>query len=280
MNGVIPVVITHRGNQEYFQLVVRQALSYNERVILIGDESNKDTPGVEHYSGQELRTPAAEIFEDNYVHMHVKPNAAYRRANIIRWFLITELARQRNFPVVFACDSDVMLYTDVSVAEPSGVYDMACSIPSYQPEFRWSASGHVSYWKLDTLFEFCVFADYMYANPRMLKKLKTKWNWHQETGTPGGICDMTLLWLFIQNEPGVYIDLAALVRDTVFDHNFLTPGRWRMAGGAKDLEWRDGQPWGYHLDHKKRVRFNALHFQGSAKDILKRYFRPRSQQID
>lgn len=269
---MLPVVITHRGNQEYFQLVVRQALSYNERVILIGDESNENTPGVEYYPEREFYASAVEFFERRYIHMHSGP-LNRERACFTRWLLIDEMARRLDFPVVFTCDSDLMLYTNVSAAEPLGMYDMACSVPTFQPEFRWSASGHVSYWRRDVLTKFCGFINYTYTNPEAFQHLKSKWVWHQETNKLGGICDMTLLWLFIQNESGVYIDLATPVRGTVFDHNFNEGGRYRMARGVKEIEWRDDQPYGYDWETSSWVRFNAIHFQGVAKKVLKQYFR-------
>lgn len=272
---MIPVVVTHRGNQGHLHVVIHQAASYNERVILLGDESNENIPGAEHLSAQDLYTPEARLFESNYVHMHTKPSVAYRRANITRWFLIAELARQRDFPVVFACDSDLLLYTNVGVAEQVlGDYDLACSIPRPQHEFRWCAAGHATYWKRETLLEFCRFINHVYTDTTLLEALRKKWAWHQKTGAPGGICDMTLLWLYIQGYEVRAVDLCSPINETVFDHNFGESDGYRMAGAVKDIEWRDGQPFSYHT-RLGWIRFNALHFQGQTKKVLGTYLRPK-----
>lgn len=273
---MIPVVITHRGNQDYFHDVIRQALSYNERVILIGDDSNRNTPGVEHFLGRELYTSEIELFENSYVHMHLNPSLAYRCACITRWFLIAEIAKRLDLPMLFACDSDLMLYTSVEEPEQRlGEYDLACSIPVFQPEFRWSASGHVSYWKRDMLFEFCKFVSRTYSSLSRLAHLGEKWDWHRKTDSPGGICDMTLLWLFIQEGIRTCIDLCSPVEGTVFDHNFNEAGGYRTVGNTKEIEWRNNQPYSFHMGLRSWIRFNALHFQGPAKRVLTHYFRPK-----
>lgn len=273
---MIPVIIHHSGNQPYFHQVVRQALSYNERVILIGDESNKNMPGIEHFSEGELWTPAIELFKHSYIHMHHNPSLEISCACIIRWSLLAGLARKLDLQVLFACDSDVMLYTGVEEPEQSlGEYDLACSIPTRQPEFRWCASGHVSYWKRDMLVEFDEFIKSAYSDSEVVRQLKSKWDWHRETGAAGGICDMTLLWLFVQAQRQRCVDLCSPIEGTVFDHNFNEAGGYLEEDGVKSIMWKDGHPYGYHKELDVWIRFNSIHFQGVAKRILGHYIHPR-----
>jgi hypothetical protein len=139
-----------------------------------------------------------------------------------------------------------------------------------QSNYRWSAAGHVSYWTELGLARFCDLIDHIYTH--RLDKLEEKWNWHQRTKTPGGICDMTLLWLFSRENE---IPILTRVRDdTTFDENINIsenhlPNEYRMHEGYKEITWRGHQPYGYNLVLRKPIRFNALHFQGTAKELMK-----------
>jgi hypothetical protein len=45
-----------------------------------------------------------------------------------------------------------------------------------------------------------------------------------------------------------------------------------MEGGVKKTIWRDGQPYGTYARTGDEVRFNSLHFNGSAKRLMAQYF--------
>jgi len=184
---------------------------------------------------------------------------------------------------IFYCDSDVMLYCDVTeVLESYGKHDAAFQIPKYQPPYRWSASGHVSSWSYEGLSSFCNFVVEMYSDEKKLSLLKNKWELHQRTGTPGGVCDMSLLYLWSLNHE--VINNAKVIDGATFDHNInVAENYWRdeyeMVKGSSEMRKRmDWQPedqtgtlHGWNIVSRDWIEFNALHFQGGAKGLMREY---------
>lgn len=265
---MIPVVFIHRGNQEYLDIALRQAKQWNPEVILLGDASNSQL-GFEHCRYDSLFGRASR-FTSLYQHMSTNPRN-FELFCIQRWFVLAGLMRLHDYDEIFYCDSDVMLYCDVSgpgqvLSNRLATYAMA----QRQSNYRWSAAGHVSYWTKLGLAQFCDFIDHVYGH--QLGKLEEKWNWHRRTKTPGGICDMTLLWLFSRENE---IPILTRVHDNAtFDENINIsenhlPNEYRMYEGHKEITWHDRQPYGYNLMLRRPIRFNALHFQGTAKKLMK-----------
>lgn len=294
--GMIPVVFAHRGNQEYLRTAIEQATRRNE-VVLLGDETNKtvtDSCYWFDWDGLTERDKDFDKFRQHYVPM-ASGHGDFEFAWYHRWFALREWMKRTGKDVVFYCDSDVMLYCDVN--EPVKSYPdgwrVALQIPHYQPDYRWSASGHVSYWTLDGLNGFCRFVVTMYGNEAGRAKLKEKWDWHQETGTPGGICDMTLLYLWtkLHTKQGVIVNNAEVWDSATFDHNINVaenawPDEYRMTSDNPPIKqiqgilMRDGDYWyqGFNealwysdCEDNPYIKFNALHFQGGAKELMKEY---------
>jgi len=271
---MIPVVFIHKGDSEYLPLALRQAKAWNPEITLLGDRSNWSVwprwHNITDYPGSgALRA---------YLHMSSNP-AEFEKFCFTRWFILRDFATYQNLDEVFYCDSDVVLYCDVNEARPPGTWDLALAMAHHQPEYRWSAAGHVSYWPVSTLSMFCEFVERTYGTKKGLETLNRKWAWHQKTGKPGGICDMTLLWLFAREHE---IKILTQVRDgRVFDENINIPenrfpSEYRMRAGIKEITWREGQPHGFNLLLNEEIRFNALHFQGSAKRLINSYARAKS----
>lgn len=274
---MIPVVFSHRlgvkdVDQGYLKHALEQAQEYNCRVILIGDDSNVSLK-VEYYHYAKY-AQEAETFGTHYVHMCTNPYE-FELYNLQEYFVLKQFMRARGLERIFLCDSDVMLYCDITELESKlGLYDIACSIAKTQWKYRWSASAHVSYWSLESLTEFCEYIQRVYTTPKLLTKLREKWDWHQQEDKTGGICDMTLLWLFCAGKK--VINLAQVRDDAVFDDNINVSENWlpdeyRMKTGIKEVTWQQNQPYGFNLKLEKWIRFNALHFQGAAKKLLSSY---------
>lgn len=274
---MLPITFTHRfgiktPKWEYLPAAIEQAQRYNPRVVLIGDDSNVSLD-VEYYHYAEY-FQEAKVFEPHYSHMCTNHHR-FELYNLQEYFVLERFMQDCNLGKMFLCDSDVMLYCDISELEDwLSSYDLACSIPKAQWKYRWSASAHVSYWSLEVLTEFCEFILETYSTPHLLRKLGKKWAWHQRTGTPGGISDMTLLWQFCKMKKAISL---TRVRDgATFEHNINVSENWlpdeyRMKSGIKEVTWRENQPYGFNLKLGKWIRFNALHFQGGAKGLLNSY---------
>jgi hypothetical protein len=102
-----------------------------------------------------------------------------------------------------------------------------------------------------------------------------KWDWHRTTGTAGGVCDMTMLYLWAQNRNDV-VNFASPLGGGVFDYNINSAentqsGEYETWLGKKKIVFRDGKPYGRRCEDGAIVRFRSLHFQGAAKSQMERY---------
>jgi len=189
---MIPVIFIHAGDQDYLKTAIKQAERYNERVVLIGDEKNK-TFAKEWVPWKKLYH---HHFAQVYQHMNWTHQSQILR-NIERWFAISRWMEWKKEERAFCVDSDVMLYADLDeVIEtwPSPAAGLA--IPRKAWPAGVSASGHCSYWTQAAIKDFCDFVYRMYTTDRGLACLQYKWAAHILTKSPGGVCDMTLLYIW------------------------------------------------------------------------------------
>lgn len=287
---MIPVIFIHRGNDTVHNAVV-QAQQYNERVILLGDETNASSLCEFHPYRQYLSIDAARMSQV-YWHMHSKPGVEWRLANYLRWFIIAQFMQENQLDRAFVADSDLLIYTDVTeIADDWGAYDVLLGVPLRQGTYRWAAPGHASYWTLDALRQFCDFALQQYSTDVGLARLQRKWDWHLRTDTSGGICDMTLLYLFQREFPELVGSLLAttghdgLLHIHAFDLNVnytenyasdeyrLCEAPYAPYGTLKEITWLNEQPYGYNLSLGQPVRFDGLHFQAGAKCLIENHMR-------
>jgi hypothetical protein len=291
--GMIPVVFIHRGGQEYLRTAIKQASRRNE-VALLGDQSNRHLNGLCYWFDWSEFTKRDRSFRDflgSYVQMS-SGHGEFELAWFERWFAIRNWMKATGQERIFHCDSDVMLYCDVNEAVKT--WDMpypyaAFQIPKSQPDYRWSASAHCSYWTKKALDEFCRFSLSAYMERTRginLNTLATKWRWHQQMRQPGGICDMTLLYLWYSwrktdaiaflEEP--IINNGKVFDGATFDHNInvaenYLPDEYAMSdGGIKAVALNNnGDYMGWNELKGEPVKFHALHFQGGAKGLMEEY---------
>jgi len=286
----VPVVMVHGSDgvcpdvdQGYLATVLKQAQQYNERVVLLGDAANRHLE-VEHYDYRDFYGEARRFFEREYVKYSYYEDA-YDRFVMGFYFVLKEFMQATDVDVISNNDSDVMIYCDMAEEErklPQG-YEIACCIPLHQPPFRWCASTHTSFITFEGLCELCDFIHRMYTIPSGLLRLESKWAWHTGAAQSrhGGICDMTMVWLFQQGEGRHIVNLTPAITspgEGAFSHNLSgaengLPDEYRLRGRYKEIEWRDGQPYGWNLRLGAWVRFKTLHFQGGAKHLIPAAFR-------
>ena len=281
---MIPVILTHRGNQDYVRTAIEQAQLRNQRVILIGDEGNT---AAEHYLNADYWEGAGE-FAKVYRHMSHNPEPQELYCFQI-YFVLRDWARAHGVERLFTMDSDVMLYCDVTEYEKTlGDYDLAINWCERQEPYRWSACLHNSFWKLETLEGMCEFLMGAYQDEGWTEILETKWAWHQENDVPGGVCDMTLLHFFRQGRKAVNLSRVratdGYINPSVWDDNInqaenYYQNEYRLEWthtdrGMKEAVLEEGCPVGFNWRHTaadRHVRFNALHFQGQAKRLMEEY---------
>ncbi|HIG74093.1 MAG TPA: hypothetical protein EYQ24_05845 [Bacteroidetes bacterium] len=266
------LVFIHEGYSEYLEFTLRQAhaASPASEIVLLGNAENDRFPFVTHVDiGAPHYAEAAEEATRVYRHMATNPKAVALRW-LQRWFWLRTFFHEAGLDDAWVLDSDVLLFAGEQElrARYSEGQPLALAIPQPQEPLIWAAGPHASYWTRETVEDFCRFAERSYTEPAGLARYEDKWAMHQREGIPGGVCDMTTLYLFAQETPHANVlevqEGAAVEHNLNVPHN-AHPDEYAMDGAAKALDWRDGQPWGTNRQTGEAVRFLALHLQGQAK---------------
>lgn len=267
----IPVIFFHLGEQDYFHSALHLASKKNE-VIVIGNQSiafRKEHPEVMFVDHAEYRD-GTDDFSKTYQHMHMS-GAEMQLICYVRWIIVQNLCKKRNIERFFYADSDLAILsnlTDVFYANINS--NFALMTQESQPTYRWVASAHSSYWDIDTLNEFCKFMFASYNDPEIKSKLLEKFNWHQKTNRPGGVCDMTQLYLFSQQTP--HVSLTKSINKSCFDDNVNSsenyePEEFHVENEMKKIMINKDQF--FFLSNKEGpVLAHAIHCQGVAKNLL------------
>ncbi|GIM27382.1 hypothetical protein CPJCM30710_00480 [Clostridium polyendosporum] len=270
----IPVVFIHNGGQEYIKYALNSAKKYNSIVHLIGDESNSNY--WDHFSNSSFYDlKDFKNFSEEY--MHMSTNSYLFELNCFkRYFLLREFMKLNNVNNSFMVDSDVLTYADYSQYIKNNDYFGGLSIPINQDNYIWSASPHCSYWTIDSLDDFINYIFFIYSNN--IGMLKEKFKWHNLNSLPGGICDMTLLYLWSKNKNNI-LNTAISRNDSVIDHNINISNNYDNLEyeydkllRIKKIKLIDKIPHVFSLKTNKYIRINSLHFQGRAKSLMKHYY--------
>jgi len=252
----IPVVLIHRGDPHYLEHCIWQAKQNNEEVILIGDASNDHYPGVAHYFLDDYFEEAGE-FAKTYQHKSTS-GYEYELLCFQRWFVLKEFMKTRKLDEVFYCDSDVMLYCNVT--DEGGLLR-----PIYASIICWDTlcSGHSSFFSHEGLSDLCEYFMTFYHE------------FEERSPQYHHISDMYLLnefALWAKKQGAVIDNLKTLVNGGRFDENMgAAESGYRMKKGIKKVHWIDGRPYVFNKQLNQWVWFKGLHFQGRKKCLMKNY---------
>lgn len=213
----IPIIMVHRGNQKYLKETIQCAEKHGNKVILAGDETNEKY--AEHWVNQE-DIEGIEYKEFLKYYRHFSPNSEeYELICFERWFYMYEIMKKYNLKEAIMQDSDNLLfrtYTGKDFQE----CDVALCWQEKQSEFAWCVSAHFSYWKIEVLKEFLDYVLDVYKNNITIfqDKIESHKRRYAETGEyGGGICDMTLLYLWEKATKYRTINLCKLCNNTIYD---------------------------------------------------------------
>lgn len=188
-----------------------------------------------------------------------------------RFYLLYDFMQEKDFKDCMMLDSDLCTYVDYSEMEFKE-YDMALSMAEEQEPYVWSASPHCSYWTLEALESFISFFERTYNSN--IKILEEKWVWHKENGVAGGICDMTLLYLWISQYSCKWLNLARIYKDRVFDHAVGINGNYVRDTFVQDTNFHvkktifiSGKPY-FKMKDGGRVCVAAIHASGDNKRYI------------
>ena len=211
----IPVIIFHQGCPKHLPYSVRSAERYNRRVILLGDEANKHV-AQEWYDSSRLNLDRYNEFEKVFVNYSTYTDF-FALICFKRYFLYYELMKEMGFERIMVAESDLYNCADYSsIPSLRNAYAMVSTTEGQDKNYGWSSCCHCSYWTMEALDDFLSFCRNTFENNRAL--LEEKWNYHKEHSLAGGVCDMTLVYLWMKDKPEV-INSALVFDGGTIDQN-------------------------------------------------------------
>lgn len=267
----IPIIFFHAGDSDYLQYTLKQAVTSNPNsdVYLLGDQFNeKYSSIVKHYMYDSFFDSVWD-FKNKYVHLSTN-DAGYEVICIVRWFIINDFCKRHNIDKFFYCDSDVMLYCDIT-EEQKKFADYRCTMTH-------NISAGITFINdLRVLDEYHDLCKRVYSKEDKFNFNKCKQHFEnlQANNRAGGVCDMTL-WSIYRNigNPGDYGETSAIINDSTFDHNINGDDGYETENGIKKVYWKDNKPYCKKIWLDRLIRFNCIHFQGQpAKALIPSYVR-------
>jgi len=269
-SSTLPIVLVHIGNPDYLHATIARLRRISSKIVLIGDDSNRTANVDLHVNAQTLRTPELDAFEQAFVN-HSTNRADIERFCFSRVFLLRAWMETTGLRTCVYLDSDCVLLRPPEELFRSGLAYVYNDYASDDPA-RMAATIHVSCLTYDFCRAFERLCYDVYVSKTRFDLIEPKIRYHQETGAPGGICDMTFYYLLTKELPVAKL-LDQQTDGSCFDDNLndslgfqgkstfvLRDGRkvLRRIGSTVEALCADGQ-W---------VRMNNLHFQGGAKQYI------------
>ena len=258
----IPVIFIQYGSHKFTKDILTLAKKHNERVILITttDDLEVFKDIVEVYSIDNYFNMTS-FFKNMYVHMSTNAEAV-EFFNFQRILVLYEFMKEKELANVFFCDNSVLLNVDVNTLDLNLEKTYYCIPDNTKKPYRWSASIHCAMLNLDFMESFVSFIFEHYQDDDKFKTLKEKYEFHKDTNNPGGICDMTLLYLYSKEyEVENLLDLG-------FDHTITsdessTANYYKLVSGLKDISVKDERFYAKTFRDDVQV-LHSLNFQGQA----------------
>lgn len=280
------IFLIHHGKQDYLQIAARCTQAAGNHVILIGNDPATGKLCSAYYDDALIDLPDYREFEKQYVHLSSAP-IEFELLCFKRYFYLYEIAKQRRLTHFWMIDSDAIVLQDLS--DITNNYLLANQFAAgvstrHQDQFDWASSPHTSFWTLDGLGDFLNFLRKLYID-QTRTLLNEKYQWHLDNQIPGGICDMTALYLWQKNRLDV-CNLAKVHLDglPLFDNNLnesgnMTRNEFHMVRNVslKKITHENNTYRAFPTAQSKTIPVVALHFQGRAKACMATF--ERSHQI-
>lgn len=263
---MVPIVYVHSGNQKYLRCAIKSAQNVGEETFLIGDNSNRNLCE-KWVDAQEFEDNEYKRFQKVYVHMSTN-SEKFEMACFRRYFSLKRFMEKYSILKCIMLDSDILLEKKITDIASIANSDVAFSVPSSQKKYDWVASPHVFVCTYQLLCEFIEFIIDTYTNN--IEILKQKYKFHLKNNIKGGICDMTLMFLWSQKVK--YTNLYNC-SELFFDHTLQEKQgmKFDKVLNMKKIYRLDGNL-GFLDEQGSFVCTAIMHFQGSTKSVMPDYF--------
>jgi hypothetical protein len=268
--STIPIVLIHVGNPTYLHQTIARLRRVSSTIVLLGDDSNRGADVASHQLLSELRTPELDTFERHFVNYSTNDAKVERFCFARVFYLRAWMERTRTERCIYL-DSDCVLLRRPEEIFPPGLSYVYNAHASDDPA-RMAATIHVSSLTLEFTLAFERLCHDIYVSRERFALIEPKIQYHQTTGAPGGVCDMTLYYLLTKELPVTKL-LDRCPDGSTFDDNvndslgFNGPNTFVLQSGRKVLRHRGVRVEALCTDGQW-VRLNNVHFQGGAKQYI------------
>lgn len=272
----IPTIFCHIGNQEYLRCAIDSAVVSGNDVILLGDNTNK-LLCPKWVDQTQLDLSIYTEFVKVYKHLSTN-SIEFELRCFKRFFLIKSFMECMHINACFMVDSDVLLFQNLNKLPLYDNINLVISRRIEQPKYGWTVSPHIFYCTLNVLNEFIDFLFYEYTYN--VKQLIEKYDYYKNNKKNGGVCDMTLLYLWCLNRND-YLNLCT-IENPVFDLSVQSVNQFSDKIFIKDniLKMKKilsvNDEYKFCLNDGTLVKAAAIHFQGTAKSVMPDYWNKRS----
>ncbi len=270
-NKKMPVILIHRGMSKYLKTVILCAKKYSNKVILLGDDTNKGLQ-VEWYSMTKYGSALFELFRKVYINLSHN-DKWFELVCFERYFVLLEFMKRKSLKECVVIDSDVLLLINSQGLISTHDFDMAADCE----EEAGQANPCVMYWTVGALEQFVQFCLEIYSDEDkrqslidIYKDCKKK----RVFKTQGGVSDMTLLYLWMKaNESKCNSHFSYDARYFIDGNcNITEQNGFNYEMGKilkiKKIRFKKGIPYIVDPHSKKRKRVVAIHCQGEGKKYI------------
>lgn len=275
-----PIVFIHTGNPRYLKKVIKLAEKYNSEIYLIGDETNKKSCR-NWINAAELEINNYFCFEKLYHHMSTN-TIDFELGCFKRYYLLYAFMDKLNIETCFMLDSDVCVYKNLNEIDLKN-YSVACGVVDNAIPNTWCASPHSSFWKKSALGQFLYFLNCAYAqNDTRLEQI---WNYHRKKQINGGVSDMVLLRLWINDTKPNWKNLAIIEDREIYDDNIncacnYIGQNYQMRNLLFNRKIKkiifEGKRAYFISENNEKIATNVIHAQGEAKMYISCFARYRN----
>lgn len=270
--SAIPVLFFQAGDARHLPYTFWQARKWagDSPLILLGDQSNRHYRGLEHVP---IRDFASAVPRLRDIYVHISSNTPeFEFFCLARWLVMAEFARRQGLKEFLYLDSDVLIYEKpadivrrIPPCQMAAIWlvDLGATFAGIVPATTYIGDASILEAIEATMLQF-------YGDPEEVHNMQ---HIYQEMVQQklGGVSDMYFLARGVHRVGGNALNLWEPHKDGLVDINITHEGGFRMQAGRKEIEFRGGQPYGFHQPDAQWRRFSTLHFGGHSKKMMGGY---------
>ncbi|MDD3127519.1 MAG: hypothetical protein PHT27_07885 [Candidatus Izemoplasmatales bacterium] len=258
----IPIVFVHKGDSFYLKYALSNARKFNpdSKIYLLNDGTKEEFEGIIKLDLNKFNKYSKEL-DKLYVHK-TKSNPEIELFCIKRWFLLRAFVEKYKIKKVFALDSDVLLFQNITKDSLNySKYDFTLS--------QGSCAHAIFINSKKVLIEYTKLAIDFYKNK--VGKVEYEAN--------GTITDMSF-WKVLNGSKKFKIgEITEIIQSATYDAGLLIEQKEVLIRkGFKQIIFKDSLPFG--KTKTGLIRMKCLHCQGPTKFYMKYYSKGKITHLD